>query len=99
MRRHRPQASDTVSRRMAAVRRVNTAPELALRRALRALGVRYRLHRRDLPGSPDLVFVRARVAVFVDGDFWHGRVLVDKGDFAFRSAFRRNRRAFWVTKI
>jgi len=63
----------TRSRMMAAVRRENTAPELALRRALHALGVRgYRLHRRDIPGSPDIVWIGRRVAVFVDGSFWHG---------------------------
>jgi len=51
--------------------RENTAPELALRRALTHLDLRYRLHRRDLPGTPDIAFVAARVAVFVDGCFWH----------------------------
>lgn len=63
----------TRSRMMAAIRRENTAPELALRRALQVLGVRgYRLHRRDIPGSPDLAWLGRRVAVFVDGSFWHG---------------------------
>ncbi len=84
---------------MAAVRRINTAPELALRRALWALGARYRLYRRELPGSPDLTFVRAKVAVFVDGDFWHGRTLAEKGVSALRSTFRPAQRAFWVAKI
>jgi DNA mismatch endonuclease (patch repair protein) len=51
--------------------RKDTAPELALRRALTARQLRYRLHRRDLPGTPDIAFVGARVAVFVDGCFWH----------------------------
>lgn len=61
------------SRIMAAVRSRNTKPEVALRRALFAAGVRgWRLHRKDLPGRPDLAFGRARVAVFVDGAFWHG---------------------------
>lgn len=57
---------------MARVRTRNTAPEVALRRALHAAGVRgWRLHR-PLPGKPDLSFGRLRVAVFVDGAFWHG---------------------------
>jgi DNA mismatch endonuclease (patch repair protein) len=51
--------------------RRDTAPELAVRKALTARGLRYRLHRRDLPGTPDIAFVAARVAVFVDGCFWH----------------------------
>jgi DNA mismatch endonuclease (patch repair protein) len=57
---------------MAAVRGKNTKPELAVRSALFARGYRYRLHRRDLPGSPDIVLPRYRVAVFVHGCFWHG---------------------------
>lgn len=59
------------SETMARVGSRNTTPELALRRALWAAGLRYRLHR-DLPGTPDLSFVGARLAVFVDGCFWHG---------------------------
>jgi DNA mismatch endonuclease (patch repair protein) len=60
------------SKLMAAVRSKNTRPELAVRGALFAAGYRYRLHRRDLPGSPDLVLPRFRIAVFVHGCFWHG---------------------------
>lgn len=61
------------SRVMARVRGKDTSPELALRRALYALGLRgWRCHRKTLPGKPDLAFGRARVAVFVDGGFWHG---------------------------
>lgn len=60
-------------RTMQAVKDRDTAPELALRRALWAAGVRgWRIHRRSLPGRPDLAFGRARIAVFVDGGFWHG---------------------------
>ncbi len=57
---------------MAAVRGKNTRPELAVRSALFRAGYRYRLHRRDLPGSPDIVLPRYRVVVFVHGCFWHG---------------------------
>lgn len=57
---------------MRAVRSRDTGAELALRRALFARGLRYRLHRKDLPGSPDIVFPSARLAVFVHGCFWHG---------------------------
>ena len=52
--------------------RANTKPELQLRAALHARGMRYRIHIRDLPGRPDIAFSRARLAVFVDGCFWHG---------------------------
>jgi len=57
---------------MSAQRREGTGPELALRRALWRRGVRFRLQDRGLPGRPDLVLVRVRLAVFVDGCFWHG---------------------------
>ena len=49
----------------------NTAPEIRVRRILHALGLRFRLHRRDLPGTPDIVLPRFRTALFVHGCFWH----------------------------
>src|SRR5262245_50630381 len=61
----------TRSRIMSRVRGKDTRPEMLLRRALHALGFRYRLHKRDLPGSPDLVFSRPRAVVFIHGCFWH----------------------------
>jgi DNA mismatch endonuclease (patch repair protein) len=61
------------SRNMAAIRAKNTKPELALRAALRQAGATgYRIHRKDIPGRPDVAFMRWGVAVFVDGVFWHG---------------------------
>lgn len=59
------------SRNMAAIRGKNTLPEKALRSGLFALGLRFRLHARGLPGSPDLVFQKYRAVVFVHGCFWH----------------------------
>ncbi|WP_306785594.1 hypothetical protein [Chelativorans sp. ZYF759] len=56
---------------MKRIRRRNTAPELAVRRALRRLGVHYRLQGKDLPGNPDIVNRRRKVAIFVHGCFWH----------------------------
>ena len=69
----------------------DTGPELALRRALFAIGLRgYRVHRTDIPGRPDLAWIGRRVAVFVDGAFWHGHP----------SAFRLGKSgAFWDRKI
>lgn len=57
---------------MRAVRSVNTKPEMLVRRLLHAMGYRYRLHRRDLPGAPDIVFPGRRKVIFVHGCFWHG---------------------------
>lgn len=61
----------TRSRMMAAIRGRDTGPERVLRSALHRLGFRFRLHRKTLPGRPDLVLPRHRVAVFVNGCFWH----------------------------
>ncbi|EPL5956085.1 very short patch repair endonuclease [Pseudomonas aeruginosa] len=60
------------SRLMKKVKQQNTKPELAVRSLLHRLGFRFRLHRKDLPGSPDIVFPSRRVAMFVHGCFWHG---------------------------
>lgn len=57
---------------MQSVKSKNTGPELVVRRLLHGMGYRYRLHRGDLPGKPDIVFVSRRKAIFVHGCFWHG---------------------------
>ena len=63
--------TETRSRMMSNIRGKDTKPELILRRALHARGLRYRLHVKDLPGKPDLVFPKFRAVVFVHGCFWH----------------------------
>ncbi|WHS59662.1 MULTISPECIES: very short patch repair endonuclease [unclassified Pseudomonas] len=62
---------ETRSRMMAAITGKNTQPELALRRFLHANGYRFRLHRKDLPGKPDIVIPKLRTCIFVHGCFWH----------------------------
>ena len=59
------------SRNMAAIKGANTKPEMRVRSALHALGYRFRLHRKQLPGRPDIVLPRHRVVIFVHGCFWH----------------------------
>lgn len=59
------------SRCMSRIRGKNTKPELVVRSMIHRMGYRYRLHRRDLPGKPDLVFVRLKKVMFVNGCFWH----------------------------
>src|SRR3546814_21090121 len=61
----------TRSRNMAAIKGSHTKPELLIRTALHAAGLRYRLNVKDLPGTPDLAFPRHRAVVFVNGCFWH----------------------------
>ena len=64
--------SEQRSRTMRAVKGRNTKPELAVRRLLHRMGYRYRLHRKDLPGKPDIVFGPRCKVIFVHGCFWHG---------------------------
>jgi len=56
---------------MAAIRSKNTKPEMAVRRLVHRMGYRFRLHRKDLPGNPDLAFIRQRKVMFVHGCYWH----------------------------
>jgi DNA mismatch endonuclease (patch repair protein) len=79
--------------RMRRIRKVDTKPELVVRRAAHALGFRFRLHRRDLPGSPDLVFPRHRKVVLVHGCFWHQH----QGCSLVRQP--KNNSAYWLPKL
>lgn len=63
---------DRRSALMARIRGTHTVPEVTVRRLIHRLGYRFRLHRRDLPGSPDIVFPARKKAIFVHGCFWHG---------------------------
>jgi len=63
--------STTRSRMMSGIRGKHTRPEILVRQALFAAGFRFRLHRRDLPGAPDVVMVGRKIAIFVHGCFWH----------------------------
>lgn len=62
----------TRSRMMAGIKAKNTKPEMIVRRALHKAGFRFRLHRKDLPGKPDIVLPKYRTVIFVHGCFWHG---------------------------
>lgn len=95
----RSRSPEVVSRNMKAVRARDGKAEVLLRRLLWRDGYRYRVCRRDLPGKPDLTFARERLAVFVDGDFWHARVLIERGSKALRASFRTVRAAWWVKKL
>jgi len=81
---------------MARIRKKDTKPEIVVRRLAHAMGFRFRLHRRDLPGTPDLVFPRLRKAVLVHGCFWHrhdcrlGRKTPDKNLDYWRPKLERN---------
>src|SRR5215469_2724738 len=95
-----PRDSQVTSRMMAAVRSKDSKAELALRRELHARGVRYRLHASDVPGRPDLVIRSRRLAVFVDGDMWHGNPeeVRRRGRENLAELFP-SRTEWWVAKI
>ena len=86
----------TPEKRSAVMRRVkgrDTSPELVVRRALWRLGARFRLHRRDLPGSPDVVLPGRRLAIFVHGCFWHGH------DCPRGARVPKANQDYWLAKI
>ena len=85
---------------MAKVRNKDSRAELALRRALHAAGLRYRLHAPDVLGRPDLVIRSRRLAVFVDGDLWHGNPdeVRRRGRTSLADLFP-TRTEWWVAKI
>lgn len=77
---------------MRAVGSRNTLPELVVRRLLFSMGYRFRLHRRDLPGTPDIVFPARKKAIFVHGCFWHGHSCA-------KGRLPRSRVGYWTEKI
>jgi len=81
------------SRTMRAVKSADTRPELLVRRAAFALGYRYRLHKKELPGTPDLVFARRRAVIFVNGCFWHAH------DCPRGARTPKKNREYWQKKI
>ena len=80
------------SRIMSSVGQKDTGPEMLLRSALHRAGLRYRLHDRKLSGSPDLVFSRYRVVIFVHGCYWHSHG-------CYKSTIPKSRREFWKDKF
>lgn len=81
------------SRTMRAVKSKNTSPELIVRKLIHAMGYRFRLHRKDLPGSPDLVFPSRKLALFVNGCFWHGH------DCPRGARLPKSNVDYWIKKI
>lgn len=82
----------TRSHIMASVGQKNTGPEMTLRSALHKSGFRYRLHNKELPGTPDLVFPKYDAVVFVHGCYWHSHG-------CYKSTLPKSRREFWQAKF
>jgi DNA mismatch endonuclease (patch repair protein) len=81
------------SRNMAEIRGKDTVPEIAVRRMLHGMGLRFRLHRKDLPGRPDIVLSKHRMVVFVHGCFWH------RHEGCPYTTTPKTRQEFWLTKF
>jgi DNA mismatch endonuclease, patch repair protein len=81
------------SEQMSRIKSRNTKPEMRLRKALWKSGLRYRKNVKSLPGCPDIVFNNSKLAVFVDGEFWHGYQWEEK-----KQKIKSNRN-FWIPKI
>lgn len=92
---HAPASVASTRAAQASSRKRDTRPEMLLRRALWREGLRYRVDDRTLPGRPDIVIRRARIAIFCDGDFWHGRNLEER--LAKLSVGHNG--PYWVAKI
>jgi DNA mismatch endonuclease (patch repair protein) len=96
---YKPRDPKVTSAVMSAVRSKGNKAEVALRKELWRRGYRYRLYDGRLPGRPDLVFRSRKAVVFVDGDFWHGRALIEQGSEALLTAVRTERGEWWLNKI
>lgn len=93
MKHQKLETTPEISRRMGRVHLKKGKAETALAKALWRAGYRYRLNYRKLPGSPDIALTKYKVAVFVDGEFWHGQ------DWERRRERLRSNRAYWIEKI
>lgn len=78
---------------MRAVKGQNTAPEMLVRRMIFAMGFRYRIHRADLPGKPDIAFIGRKKVIFVNGCFWHGH------ECSRGARTPKQNTSYWVQKI
>jgi DNA mismatch endonuclease (patch repair protein) len=85
-----PEKRSAVMRR---VKSTGTSPEVKVRKVLTRMGLRYRLHRKDLPGKPDIVMAGRRLAIFVHGCFWHGH------DCARGARVPKANREYWEGKV
>ena len=81
------------ARLMSRVRSKNTEPEMSVRRIAHSMGFRFRVHRRDLPGRPDIVFPKYRAVVFVHGCFWH------RHPGCMKATIPKSNMQFWIEKF
>ena len=85
--------SEQRSRNMSAIKSKNTKPEIAVRKLLHSMGYRFRLHRKDLPGSPDIILPKYKTVIFVHGCFWH------RHENCKYASIPKTRKEFWESKF
>ena len=88
-------SAETRSENMRRIKSIDTAPEMRVRRLCHSMGYRYRLHRKDLPGKPDLVFPSRRAVIFVHGCFWHQHDAAD----CKRASTPKSNSEYWQGKL
>lgn len=88
-------SKDKRSKNMSAIRSKNMKPEMIVRRLVHSLGFRYRLHKKELPGKPDLVFGARKKVIFVHGCFWHQH----DNPNCLDGSLPKSRREYWVPKL
>lgn len=93
MKHQKLQTTPEISKRMSKVRLKGNSIETMLAKELWRLGYRYRLNYKKLPGSPDIAITKYKIAIFVDGEFWHGK------DFDKRKISLKNNKNYWIRKI
>ena len=87
------EVSEQRSRNMSAIKSKNTKPEIKVRKVLHSMGYRFRLHRKDLPGSPDIVLPKYKTVIFVHGCFWH------RHENCKYASTPKTRQEFWEAKF
>ncbi len=96
---YKPKTPEAIKRNMSAIRAKDNATESGLRKALFKMGFRYRKYWSGLVGRPDIVFTKQKVAVFVDGDFWHARATREAGPETPASSLKTANRDYWNKKF
>lgn len=93
MKHQKLKTSPEISKRMSHVKTKKNSAEVMLAKSLWHRGYRYRLNYKALPGSPDVALTKYRIAIFIDGEFWHGK------DFEQRKTKLKNNKDYWIEKI
>ncbi len=97
--RYRPKSPEEIQRNMSAIRSTGGKTEVAIRSILHRRGLRFWKNDPRLVGKPDIVFPGARVVVFIDGDYWHARVLREKGPEVLYARIKTANRDYWIDKF